>query len=70
MSANFYHHKTINGIKKRVHRHVMEQHLGRFLEPHEHVYHINGDSRDNRIENLIIIKKNYKTERRTSCLIN
>jgi hypothetical protein len=37
----------------------MEEHLGRTLEHYEHVYHINGDSRDNRIENLIVIKKNY-----------
>jgi hypothetical protein len=35
----------------------MEDHLKRELEPHEHVYHLNGDSKDNRIENLIIITK-------------
>lgn len=38
----------------------MEDHLGRSLEPWEHVYHMNGDSSDNRIENLVLIKKNYK----------
>lgn len=64
MSENFYHHKTVNGVKKTVHRHVMEDHLGRQLEPDEHVYHVNGDSRDNRIENLIIIKKKYKKPRK------
>ena len=57
MSNNFYPHKTINGVKKRLHRHVMEEHLGRCLDPNEHVYHINGESTDNRIENLVIIRK-------------
>ena len=60
MSDNSYFHKTIKGIKKTVHRHVMEEHLGRLLESHEHVYHMNGDSKDNRIENLVVIVKKYK----------
>lgn len=58
MSKNQYPYQTINGIKNRIHRHIMEEHLGRPLEPNEHVYHINGDPKDNRIENLIVIKKN------------
>lgn len=59
MSKNSYSHKTINGMKKTVHRHVMEEHLGRQLEQDEHVYHINGDSKDNRVENLVVVKKTY-----------
>lgn len=60
MGKNFYSYKTINGIKKALHRHVMEEKIGRMLETHEHVYHINGDQTDHRIENLIVITKNYK----------
>ena len=61
MSNNFYPYKTIDGKKKRLHRHIMEEHLGRVLEPFEHVYHVNGVSTDNEIKNLIIIKKKYKS---------
>ena len=60
MSDNTYAYQTINGMKKRVHRHVMEEYLGRELEFNEHVYHINGDPRDNNVENLIVIKKKHK----------
>lgn len=37
------------------HRYIMEQHLGRKLERKEFVHHINGDKRDNRIENLVVM---------------
>lgn len=39
----------------REHRYVMEQYLGRSLEKHEDVHHLNHIRTDNRLENLVVL---------------
>ena len=53
--ATPYKHKSVMGRNVRVHRWLMENHIGRKLETFEHVHHLNGDKRDNRIENLEVL---------------
>ena len=45
----------INGRRISEHRWVMEQHLGRQLESHEYVHHIDGNKLNNDINNLKVV---------------
>lgn len=49
--------KLKDGTTRDEHRLVMEAALGRRLRSDEDVHHINGDPRDNRIENLELMDR-------------
>lgn len=56
----------------REHRLVVEQHLGRILEPNEHVHHIDRNKQNNAIENLEVLSdvehtKLHSRENRKKC---
>jgi len=52
-----YDKELTNGKPVLEHRFIMEQHLGRKLKKGEVVHHKNGDRKDNRLENLKLMKR-------------
>lgn len=52
----------VDGRQQYRYRWLMEQHLGRELEPDEHVHHVNGDQTDDRLENLQVLSASEHTK--------
>lgn len=54
--------KLINPRKyKQIHRIIFEKSIGRELTSKEEVHHINGNKKDNRIENIMVLTKSEHT---------
>lgn len=64
MTANYKYIYVTNkrGKTDVEHRVIMEEHLGRILGYNEVVHHINGDDKDNRLENLQLMSRSEHTK--------
>ena len=63
MKKRYNYKRTLhNGKHTGEHRAIMEEYLGRKLTNKEVVHHINGDPRDNRIENLVVLTYSEHSE--------
>lgn len=52
----------VNGIKIDEHRHIMQEYLGRKLTFNEIVHHIDGNSRNNSLDNLKLLSRTDHTK--------
>ena len=62
--SNGYHIVSEDGKRKRIHRIIMEKHLGRPLEKWEHVHHKDGNRLNNAIENLEVLRHDIHSQQK------
>ncbi len=53
----YIHLKQEDGTYKQEHRIIMEKYLGRELDSDEIVHHIDGDGKNNKLENLKLMNR-------------
>ena len=70
ISQGGYHQIVVDGRRMQTHRFIMEQILGRPLQPFENVHHKNGIRNDNRPENLELWVKPQPNGQRVRDLID
>lgn len=57
IDSNGYYRVWVDGVYVKEHRLVMEKHLGRRLLKSEHIHHIDGNTLNNNVDNLLIMDR-------------
>lgn len=70
INAHGYKMVSVGGKPRAEHRVVMERKIGRPLEKHESVHHMNGDRMDNRPENLELWSRSQPPGQRVEDKVN